>query len=229
MAIFSQLGLQNACSPVIIELTKFHDHVILLLVIILTFVTVALISIIINKLTARFILDAQTIETIWTATPAAVLVILALPSLRILYIIEEVNAPIVTVKAIGHQWYWEYEYSDITNALKFDAFIKPSSELAPGDFRLLEVDHRTVLPLNREIRAIITSADVLHAWTVPSLGVKADAVPGRLNQLGFSCIKPRVLYGQCSEICGANHSFMPIALEFISWKDFAKWLSKQSS
>lgn len=223
MATWAQLGLQDAASPVILQLIQFHDHAIVILTIILTFVSYSIFALLKNTFTARFILDAQTVEIIWTLLPAVILLFLAIPSLRLLYIIDEVNSPAVTIKAIGHQWYWSYEYSDF-ETLSFDSYIVPTEDLTPGQFRLLEVDNRIVVPINTEIRVLITATDVLHAWTVPRLGVKADAIPGRLNQVGFSSIRPGVFFGQCSEICGANHSFMPIAVEVINWERFCNWI-----
>lgn len=133
--------------------------------------------------------------------------------------------PSVTIKTIGHQWYWSYEYSDFNN-VEFDSYIIPSNELNNNIFRLLDVDNRTVVPINSQVRNLITAADVLHSWTIPRLGVKADAVPGRLNQVNFYSTRPGVYFGQCSEICGANHRFMPIVVETSSSKNFINWIKK---
>ena len=150
---------------------------------------------------------------------AFTLLFLAFPSLRLLYLMDEVSQPSVTVKTIGHQWYWRYEYRDFLN-LEFDSYIIPTNDLDEGQFRLLEVDNRVVLPIGAEIRILVTSADVIHAWTIPSLGVKVDAIPGRLNQIGFISNRPGVFYGQCSEICGSNHRFIPIRVEFVNHSTF---------
>lgn len=174
------------------------------------------------------LMEGQEVETIWTILPAIVLVFLALPSLRLLYLLDEVNDPCLTIKAIGHQWYWSYEYSDFLD-LEFDSYMVASSDLSFGDYRLLEVDHRAVVPVSCTVRVLVTAADVLHSWTVPSLGIKADGVPGRLNQLSFFISRPGVFYGQCSEICGANHSFMPIVLEAVEVPFFVKWVIRSSS
>ena len=163
------------------------------------------------------------IETIWTLTPAIILVTLALPSLRILYLLDEVASPTITIKTTGHQWYWSYDYADFAS-LEFDSYITPTEELSIGEFRLLEVDNRLVLPWGVEARILITAADVLHSWTIPRIGVKADAVPGRLNQVTLLPTRPGVFYGQCSEICGANHSFIPIVVEAIPLKNFMEWV-----
>lgn len=223
MAYWAQLSFQDPVSPIIAQLVYFHDHAILILVLVLRYVSVALYSLIRSRLLSRFILEAQTIELVWTIVPAIVLLFLAFPSLYLLYSIDELLRPSITFKVIGHQWYWSYEYSDVID-LAFDSYIRPENSLRTGEYRLLEVDHRLVLPIGLNIRAVITAADVIHAWTIPRLGVKIDAVPGRLNQIGFFGIRSGIYYGQCSEICGANHSFIPICLEFVPFKVFSDWL-----
>lgn len=223
MSLWGQLGFQDAASPLIEELIFFHDHAIIILIIIISLVGYAAFSLIINKLSCRSLVEGQAIETIWTIIPAIILIFLALPSLRLLYLLDEIGDCRLTVKRIGHQWYWSYEYSDFLN-LEFDSYIIPTNELNPGEFRLLEVDHRVVLPTHTDIRILVTSADVIHSWAVPSLGVKADAIPGRLNQVRFFIKHPGIFYGQCSEICGANHSFIPIVIESIPLKNFIKWV-----
>lgn len=225
MSTWRQLGLIDAISPTITLLTAFHDHALVVIILIISLVTYAIITLIINQLRCRTISEAQEIETIWTILPAIILLFLAFPSLRILYLIDEVREPSVTVKAIGHQWYWSYEYSDFLD-VSFDSYIVPTEELQIGQFRLLEVDNRAVFPFNTEVRILVTAADVIHAWTVPRLGIKADAIPGRLNQLGFIAYRPGVFYGQCSEICGANHSFIPIAIEIVDHQTFTNWIAK---
>lgn len=189
-----------------------------------------MISIIKNSFINKNLLEIQIVESIWTIIPAVILVQIALPSLLLLYMLDESIDRSLTLKAIGHQWYWSYEYSDFWFAEKnsfyeFDAYIIPSAELSPEIFRLLDTDNHTVLPFNTHVRVLISSADVLHAWTVPSLGVKADAVPGRINQVKFISQRPGIFYGQCSEICGANHSFIPIVLESISGEAFINWIA----
>nr|QGZ10011.1 cytochrome c oxidase subunit 2 [Eisenia nordenskioldi nordenskioldi] len=224
MPNWGQVMFQDAASSVMLQLISFHDHTLLVLTLVLTVVGYALLALMLNKHLNRYILEAQTIETVWTILPALILLVLALPSLRILYITDEISQPSLTVKTIGHQWYWSYEYTDFMN-IDMDSYMLPTSDLLPGDYRLLEVDNRMVIPMQLEIRMLITAADVIHSWTVPALGVKVDAVPGRLNQIGFTTSQPGVFYGQCSEICGANHSFMPIAVEAINTKSFMKWIS----
>lgn len=223
MALWSQWGLQDAASPLIEQLIFFHDHAMLVLVLIVRLVSYAAFTLIRGSFSRRYLLECQEIEAVWTVLPGVVLVFLALPSLRLLYLLDEVNDPGLSVKAVGHQWYWSYEYSDFLD-LEFDSYIVPTIDLSRGDYRLLEVDHRTVIPVGVDIRVLVTAADVLHSWTVPSLGIKADAVPGRLNQVRFYVSRPGVYYGQCSEICGANHSFIPIVVEAIEVDDFVQWV-----
>nr|AAL28035.1 cytochrome oxidase subunit II [Terrisswalkerius athertonensis] len=227
MPYWGQTMFQDAASSVMLQLISFHDHTLIILTLVLTLVGYALTILMMNKCVNRYLLEAQTIETVWTIFPAIILLTLALPSLRILYITDEVSNPAITIKTIGHQWYWSYEYSDFMN-INMDSYMIPSTELAHGEYRLLEVDNRIVVPMQLEIRMLVTAADVLHSWTVPSLGVKIDAVPGRLNQIGFTTSHPGVFYGQCSEICGANHSFMPISVEVVNTNSFLKWTTTLS-
>nr|YP_004221812.1 cytochrome c oxidase subunit II [Jenkinsia sp. CL54]BAJ54171.1 cytochrome c oxidase subunit II [Jenkinsia sp. CL54] len=222
MAHPSQLGLQDAASPVMEELLHFHDHALMIVFQISTLVLYIIVSMVSTKLTNKYILDSDEMEIMWTILPGVILTLIALPSLRILYLMDEINNPHLTIKAMGHQWYWSYEYTDYEN-LAFDAYMIPTQDLAPGQFRLLETDHRMVVPMESPIRVLISAEDVLHSWTVPSLGVKMDAIPGRLNQTAFIASRPGVFYGQCSEICGANHSFMPIVVEAVSLEHFENW------
>nr|YP_004733397.1 cytochrome c oxidase subunit II [Citharinus congicus]BAK42047.1 cytochrome oxidase subunit 2 [Citharinus congicus] len=227
MAHPSQLGFQDAASPVMEELLRFHDHALMIVFLISTLVLYIIVAMVSTKLTNKYILDSQEIEIIWTIMPAVILVLIALPSLRILYLMDEINDPHLTIKAVGHQWFWSYEYTDYDN-LEFDSFMVPTNQLAPGEFRLLETDSRMVVPMEAPIRVLITSEDVLHSWAVPALGVKTDAVPGRLNQTTFIASRPGVFYGQCSEICGANHSFMPIVVETVPLPYFESWSALMS-
>lgn len=221
---WGQLIFQDAASPIILQLISFHDHTLIILTLVISVVSYAIYTIMVNKYTNRYLIEAQQIETIWTIVPAIILIFLALPSLRLLYLTDEVSNPAITLKAIGHQWYWRYEYTDFTD-IQIDSYIIPTTDLSPGEYRLLEVDNRIVLPIQIEVRVLVTAADVIHAWTVPALGVKVDAVPGRLNQLGFTINIPGVFYGQCSEICGANHSFIPICVEVVNIKSFTNWIT----
>nr|YP_007317572.1 cytochrome c oxidase subunit II [Ilyoplax deschampsi]AEH05070.1 cytochrome c oxidase subunit II [Ilyoplax deschampsi] len=224
MATWAHLGFQDSSSPLMEQLILFHDHIMLVLVLIVTFVFYMMSTLFFNLFVNRYMLENQPIEVIWTSIPALILIFIALPSLRLLYLLDEVNNPSMTLKTIGHQWYWSYEYSDFLQ-MEFDSYMIPSNELEKSGFRLLDVDNRTILPMNMQIRIIISAADVIHSWTVPSLGVKADAIPGRLNQTSFLINRPGLFYGQCSEICGANHSFMPIVIESVSTNSFLNWIS----
>nr|ALO77292.1 cytochrome c oxidase subunit 2 [Brachinus crepitans] len=224
MATWSNLNLQDSASPMSEQLIIFHDHTLMILMMITMLVGYIMITLFFNKYINRFLLEGQTIEVIWTILPAITLFFIALPSLRLLYLLDEINNPSITLKSIGHQWYWSYEYSDFTK-LEFDSYMIPLNELENNNFRLLDVDNRIILPFNTQIRVLITATDVIHSWTIPSLGVKIDATPGRLNQSSFFMNRSGLFYGQCSEICGANHSFMPIVLESISMNYFIKWIS----
>nr|AIY59804.1 cytochrome oxidase subunit II [Simulium weji] len=227
MATWSDLGLQDSASPLMEGLNFFHDHTLLILIMITILLGYLTFMLFFNKFTNRFLLHGQTIEIIWTILPAIVLMFIALPSLRILYLLDEINSPAITLKTIGHQWYWSYEYSDFMN-LEFDSYMVPTNELESNGFRLLDVDNRIVLPMNTQIRILVTAADVLHSWTVPALGVKVDGTPGRLNQTNFLLNRTGLFFGQCSEICGANHSFMPIVLESSPTNFFIKWITSMN-
>nr|ARH54875.1 cytochrome c oxidase subunit 2 [Brachypterolus vestitus] len=227
MTTWKLLLLQDSASPLMEQLSFFHDHTLLVLTIITILVSQMMISLFFNKFSHRYLLEGQTIEIIWTMLPAITLIFIALPSLRLVYILDEINNPMITIKTIGHQWYWSYEYSDFKN-IEFDSYMIPSNEMKSFNFRLLDVDNRIVIPFESQIRMLVTSADVIHSWTIPSLGVKIDATPGRLNQISFSSNRTGVFYGQCSEICGANHSFMPIVIESISSSYFIEWISKMT-
>nr|ALO77280.1 cytochrome c oxidase subunit 2 [Scraptia sp. SCR02] len=223
MATWKTLLLQDSSSPLMEQLCFFHDHTLLVLVIITILVGQIMMGLFFNTFTHRYLLEGQLIELIWTILPAITLIFIALPSLRLIYILDETNNPLISIKTIGHQWYWSYEYSDFKN-LEFDSYMLPSNELNNFNFRLLDVDNRITIPFKTQIRMMITAADVIHSWTIPSLGVKIDATPGRLNQINFNSNRTGLFYGQCSEICGANHSFMPIVVESISSNFFIKWI-----
>lgn len=224
MATWANLGLQDSNSPIIEQLNFFHDHALLIIILVTLSVGYLIGTLFFNKLNNRYLLHGQTIEVIWTILPAIILLFIAFPSLRILYLLDEVNNPSISLKTIGHQWYWSYEYSDFSG-IEFDSYIIPQNEISLDTFRLLDVDNRVILPINNQIRILVSATDVLHSWTVPSLGVKIDASPGRLNQTNFFINRPGLFFGQCSEICGANHSFIPIVIERIPTNHFIKWIS----
>lgn len=205
------------------QLIFFHDHTIAILTLILTVVGCIILRIFYGSYINRSLLERQTIEIVWTVLPAMILLFIALPSLRLLYLLDEVRTPNLTLKVVGHQWYWRYEYSDF-KSVEFDSYITPSDEREGRRFRALEVDNRAVLPYLTQVRVLVSAADVIHSWAIPNLGVKVDAVPGRLNQLRFLIERVGLMFGQCSEICGANHRFIPIVLEAVPPKVFLVWL-----
>nr|QIT06472.1 cytochrome c oxidase subunit 2 [Novacerus sp. FZ-2019] len=223
MATWSALGFQNASSPLMEQLIFFHDHSMTILILMITIVGFNLTSTYYNTSIDQNMLESQPLELFWTIIPSFILIFIGLPSIRLLYMLDEVYSPSITIKTMGHQWYWSYEYSDFLN-IEFDSYMIPEQEMTKMSFRLLEVDNRTTIPMNSQIRTLISAADVLHSWAVPSLGIKADAVPGRLNQVNFYCNRPGLFFGQCSEICGANHSFMPIVIESVNTNSFILWI-----
>nr|ABY55908.1 cytochrome oxidase subunit II [Pterostichus menetriesii] len=228
MATWSNLSLQNSNSPLMEQLTFFHDHTLMILLMITMLVGYLMITLFYNSYINRYLLEGQTIEVIWTILPAITLVFIALPSLQLLYLLDEVSNPLMTLKSIGHQWYWSYEYSDF-KMLEFDSFLISNNEMKNNNFRLLDVDNRIILPFNAQIRVLVTATDVIHSWTIPAMGVKIDATPGRLNQTNFFMNRVGLFYGQCSEICGANHSFMPIVIESVPINTFIKWISNMEN
>nr|YP_010352842.1 cytochrome c oxidase subunit II [Calamaria septentrionalis]UOD77169.1 cytochrome c oxidase subunit II [Calamaria septentrionalis] len=220
----AQLALQEAMGPTMEEVIFLHDHVLLLtclmtLVVMIFALTATTTALTYNDPTE----EVEQLEAAWTVAPIMILILTALPSVRSLYLMEEVFDPYLTIKATGHQWYWNYEYSDHTQ-MSFDSYMVQTKDLQNGSPRLLEVDHRMIMPAGLQTRIVITAEDVLHSWAIPSLGVKVDAVPGRLNQLPLATSRTGVFFGQCSEICGANHSFMPIAVEATPLGLFEQWL-----
>jgi cytochrome c oxidase subunit 2 len=183
-----------------------------------------------NLVSATFT-HGTTVEVVWTITPSIILMVIAVPSFALLYSMDEVIDPSVTLKVIGHQWYWAYEYSDYVvkngNTIVFDSYMISEDDLEPGQLRLLEVDNRVVLPCSTHLRILVTGADVLHSWAIPSLGIKMDACPGRLNQVSAFISRESTFYGQCSEICGVNHGFMPIVVESVSIEKYINWIVSQ--
>nr|WRK68550.1 cytochrome c oxidase subunit 2 [Potomida acarnanica] len=224
MSFWGQLGFQDSFSALSSELTFFHDHAMFVLVLVSSFVGYMMVCLLKSSLSSRFVMEAQALEAAWTVVPGLLLLILAIPSVRLLYLLDEVGGPAVSMKAIGHQWYWEYEYSDGGKSVGFDSYMVGSMDVGSGGYRLLEVDNRCVLPYGVDSRVLVSSADVIHAWALPSIGVKVDAIPGRINQLGVHLMSSGLMLGQCSEICGVNHSFMPIGVEGVSPAVFYSWL-----
>ena len=250
---FYLLGFQDPATPIMEGIIDLHNYIFFYLVLVLFFV-ISIISNILyyfyyllnvdNKdvLAHRYLLLAGNkvthgtiIEIVWTIIPSVILMLIAVPSFALLYSMDEIIAPGLIVRAIGHQWYWSYEYSDYINYKyhlvgaplkvwpKFDSYMINESELVPGQLRLLEVDYQVLIPVKKHIRMLITSVDVLHSWAVPSLGIKTDAVPGRLSQASLYAKREGSFFGQCSEICGVNHGFMPIVVKAIDDEQFIWW------
>lgn len=221
MATWEQLNFQNRASPLIEQFIFLHDFIITILILIVSTVFYIVANIKINKATKIQISDNHELEILWTFLPGLVLILIAFPSLRLLYITEENKEHSINLKTIGHQWYWSYEYSDFKN-LEFDSFILPLENI--NQFRLLDVDNHTVLPEKTPIQVFISSRDVLHSWTIPNMGIKSDSTPGRLNIVNLFNIKPGLFYGQCSEICGTNHRFIPIVVDVRPISSFKSWI-----
>ena len=232
-----QISFQDPASPVMEGIIALHHDLMFVLSIIGTAVTWILLRTTYmfyykNNSIPSNITHGTTIEVIWTITPSIILMVIAVPSFALLYSIDEVIDPSVTLKAIGHQWYWSYEYGDYSNAnqesINFDSYMISDDDLQKGQIRLLEVDNRVILPVKTHIRALVTSADVLHSWAIPSLGIKMDACPGRLNQVSIFIKRKGIFFGQCSELCGVQHGFMPIVIESISYEDYVSWVASQT-
>jgi len=233
-AIPWQFGIQDPATPIAVGIYKFHHDLIFILIFVVVFVSWIVFKILIRFNNKSFTIPTEvvhgtTIEIIWTLVPAILLMIIAVPSFSLLYAVDEVVNPSITLKIVGNQWYWNYQYSDYENEnqenIIFDSYLLPENELSLGNLRLLEVDNRVVLPIDTHVRLIVTSADVLHCWTIPSFGVKIDACPGRLNESSLFVERQGVFYGQCSEICGINHGFIPIAVEILPITDYVSWIS----
>ena len=231
-----QTGFQDPATPVMEGIINLHNDIMFFLIVIgclvgwVLFRTCAGYDESINATPSK-VVHGTAIEIVWTITPALVLMIIAVPSFALLYAMDEIIDPAITLKIVGHQWYWSYEYSDYcadgSEPIAFDAYMLPEEDLEPGNLRLLEVDNRVVLPVDTHVRLIITAADVLHCWAMPSFGVKMDACPGRLNQTSVFIKREGTYYGQCSEICGVNHGFMPIVVDAVSLEDYVRWVSSK--
>nr|WKK30296.1 cytochrome oxidase c subunit 2 [Ancistrocerus ichneumonideus] len=223
MHTWNMYFIQDSNSPNMDQLIFFHDLTLLLIISITSCIIYIFYFLFINKLTNRFMMNNHMIELIWTIIPMLTLLLIAMPSLKILYLLEETSPPIISIKTIGHQWYWQYEMSDYLN-IEFESFMLNYNNQLLWMARLLDVDNRVILPFNSSLRFLFTSTDVIHSWTIPSLGVKMDATPGRINQAFIYLNRPGIYFGQCSEICGANHSFMPIVIESTNMNNFINWM-----
>lgn len=227
--------LQDSASPIAEGILEVHDTVMFYLVLILVLVGYLTTKIIVtfskNKISYKYLTHGSTLEFIWTLFPIVILSLIAFPSFILLYLTDDVIDPAMTIKCIGYQWYWSYEYSDFINdsneTISFDSYLIPEEMLEFGQLRLLDVDTRVVVPVDTHIRFIVTGGDVIHSFTVPSLGFKVDATPGRLLQISTIIQREGRFYGQCSEICGVAHSEMPITIEAVSLPKFLDWLNEQ--
>lgn len=227
-----QLNFQPAASPVMDQIEHFHNILLVVITIITLFVLALLTYVCIRFRAKANPVPSKTthntlIEIIWTAIPVLILVLICIPSIRLLYYSDKAQKPDMTLKVIGYQWYWGYVYPD-QGDLAFESYLVKDADLKPDQkhLRLLEVDKEVVLPVDTNIRILVTAADVIHAWAVPALGVKKDAVPGRINETWTRIEKPGIYYGQCSELCGQGHGFMPIKVRAVSKEEFAAWVEK---
>lgn len=228
-----QTNLQAPVTPVMERITSFHDMLLWIIIAISVFVLLLMLYVMWKFSEKRNPTPTRTthntlVEVLWTVIPVVILVLIAVPSFKLLYLSDVVPKADLTIKAIGHQWYWAYEYPDNGN-FTFDAtLVEDEAELAKtkNRLRLLETDNSVVVPVDTNVRVIVTASDVLHSWAVPAFGVKTDAVPGRLNETWFKVTKTGTYYGQCSELCGVRHGFMPIRVEVVSKQDYQAWVQK---
>ena len=223
-----QIGLQDAGSPVMENIIWFHRLLLIVTTVITVLVLVLLVWVMVRFNQRAHPAPSRTthqtsIEVAWTVIPIAILVFIAVPSFRLLFLEQNIPPADVTVKATGKQWYWSYGYPD-QGKFEFDSLMIPDKDLKPDQLRLLSVDNEMVVPVNRIVRVQVTGSDVIHSFAVPSFGIKIDAIPGRLNETWFKATKEGIYYGQCSELCGKNHAYMPIAVRVVSDSDFNAWL-----
>lgn len=219
-----QMLIQDPATEVLEWMIDLYDLICFELIIIISIILVLLFNILFDPKhhfnSARTFSHSTNLEVFWTIVPALLLVTIAYPSFSLLYALDDLTVPSLTIKIIGHQWYWSYEYNSFQTNFAFDSYLLNSVEYGSGQLRLLETDNRLLLPIKTHIRLLITSADVLHSWTIPSFGIKVDACPGRLNQATLFIKRPGLYFGQCSEICGINHGFMPIVVLASNDNDF---------
>lgn len=227
-----QIGNQEPVTPIMHGLIDFHNLLLVVIFAVAIFVTILLAYVCIRFRAKNNPVPSKTshnvlIEVIWTVVPVIILVLITIPSIKLLYFIEKVEDTEMTIKVIGKQWYWSYQYPDYDIA--FDSYMIPDDELQEGDIRLLSVDNRVVLPVDTKIRIQTTGGDVIHNWAIPAFGIKIDAVPGRLNEGWTKIEKTGIYYGQCSELCGVGHGFMPIAIEVVSKVEFEAWVRSKKN
>ena len=224
-----QLSFQEPATDLMSDIISFHSYILMPIITGISLLVLGLLLYIMFRFNSKRNVVASTtthntvIEILWTVIPVILLIIIAIPSFRLLYVSETIPKADLTIKAIGNQWYWTYEYPDYEDIV-FDANMLLENELSDPKLRLLETDTQIVVPVNKVVKLQITSADVLHAWTIPAFGVKMDAVPGRLNETWFKANKEGIYYGQCSELCGPKHAFMPINVKVVSESEFNDWL-----
>ncbi|MBD1147115.1 cytochrome c oxidase subunit II [Pelagibacterales bacterium SAG-MED28] len=225
-----QLGFQKSASETMSDIVWFHDYMLLPVITAITVFVLFLIAYACIRFRASKNKEASTtshntfIEVIWTLVPCLILIVLAVPSFKVLYSQDEIPKADVTIKAIGYQWYWGYEYPD--ENIIFDSYMIEEKDLKEGQPRLLSVDNEVYVPVNKVVKVMITANDVLHAWALPSFGVKRDAVPGRINETWFKADRTGTFYGQCSELCGIKHAFMPITVNVVTEEEYNQWLEK---
>ena len=225
-----QLGFSEPATELMSDVIAFHSYILMPIITGISILVLALLLYITYRYNSNRNQIASTtthntvIEVLWTVIPVILLIIIAIPSFRILYTAETIPKADLTIKAIGNQWYWSYEYPDYDD-FSFDANMLQDEELSDPSLRLLETDTQIVVPVNKVVKLLITSNDVLHAWTIPAFAVKKDAVPGRLNETWFKAEKTGTFYGQCSELCGPKHAFMPINVKVVSQDEFDNWLN----
>nr|AXR86027.1 cytochrome c oxidase subunit 2 [Telenomus sp. ZCS-2018] len=218
-------SFQDAMSPIMFYMNFFHEFIMMSIICITSLTLYIIVMMYMNKYYTNIIINNQVIETIWTIFPLLILFVLVVPSIKILYMTDETKMPFFTIKSIGNQWYWTYEYPQF-KMMPFDSYMINTNEMNNNEFRLLDVDNRLIAPYKIKTQLITTSNDVIHSFTVPSLGFKIDSIPGRLNKSSFFMKYAGLFFGQCSEICGINHSFMPIVIESINKKKFFNWIIK---
>ena len=225
-----QLSFQNPATDLMKEVVTLHNGILIVMTVITLFVLFLLFYVSFRFSAKRNPVPSTTthntiIEILWTAIPIVILVVMAIPSFKLLYKQEKSDSYDMTVKVIGHQWYWEYEYPDHGN-FYFESYMIEEEDLQKGDLRLLTVDNPLVIPANKNVQILITAGDVLHSWAVPSMGIKTDAVPGRLNETWINVKEPGTYRGQCSEICGRGHGFMPVVVKVLPENEFMAWVNE---
>jgi cytochrome c oxidase subunit 2 len=229
-----QMTFQSSASPVMEGIAAMHGLLLYVITSIAIVVTLLLVFVIYKFRASKNPIPSKIshhviLEIIWTLLPVIILAVIGVPSVKLLFYLDKPQDAQMTIKAIGHQWYWSYEYphNDASKGFSFDSYMIEDKDLKPGQLRLFEVDNRIIVPVNTTVRMLVTSTDVLHSFAVPSLGIKKDAVPGRINETWFKISKEGVYYGQCSELCGARHGFMPIAVQVVSKEQYDQWLKSK--